>query len=657
MGALLVVALGGLASPTPAPANQIFSPAGTTCAAGTAVPCRYATAADPTPLPAPTPVPAPFPDAGGAGAGCGLTDIGACFDEVITGFFRGVISDALNPLLGLLSDTLLTTPTPDSLPAVGALWAGSWQIVLTGYGLLVLIAGILLMAHETVQSRHSAKEIAPRLVVGFLAGAVSLLLAEKAVELANSVSAAVLGDGLDPVTAGDTLRNLVLASLNHNFFLIFVAVFLVGMICALLLGYVIRVMLTIILIAGAPLALMFHALPQTEGVAYWWWRAFGGCLAIQIVQSLTLITALKVFLAPSGFTLFGPTDNGLVGLLVALALMWVLYRVPFWILAAVRRGGSRRSLVGSLIRSYIAYRTFGLLTGRGRGGPGGRPGAGPPPGGPAGPSPGGGGAGGGGRRRSPGGGGPPPGGRRRPGPPPGGASRPAGGPADPYARVRVTRSGQYVLPLPGVRRSGARPPAPATAAPARPAAAPAAGRGRQLALPLGEDWPEQRPRAGRDGQYRLPIAVPRVPARRAPSPPTLTPGPRPGAGGRPRAGTQLKLPFDPYRGVRADRSGQYPLPLEDLPPRRPRTAASTPATPRPPSPRPSTPVAAGTPVAAAGTPRPSPARTAGRQLRLPLDLPRPTRPTPPPPPDRPPPPLPPPPASPPRLRSPRRRSS
>ncbi len=57
------------------------------------------------------------------------------------------------------------------------------------------------------------------------------------------------------------------------------------MLVALLVTYVVRVALTIVLIAGAPLALMFHALPQTEGIAYWWWKAFGGCLAIQVGQS------------------------------------------------------------------------------------------------------------------------------------------------------------------------------------------------------------------------------------------------------------------------------------------------------------------------------------------------------------------------------------
>lgn len=71
---------------------------------------------------------------------------------------------------------------------------------------------------------------------------------------------------------------------------------LVCLLVALLVTYVVRVALTVILIAGAPLALMGHALPQTDGIARWWWKAFGGVLAIQIAQSLALVTAIRLFL-------------------------------------------------------------------------------------------------------------------------------------------------------------------------------------------------------------------------------------------------------------------------------------------------------------------------------------------------------------------------
>lgn len=592
------------------------------------------------PQPGTTTTPPTNPGTGQPGQGeqteddCGITDIGACITEAINAFFRGIVTEALNPLLDLLSKTLLTTPMPDSLPRVGELWDNSWQILLISYGLLVLIAGVIAMGYQTVQTRHSIKELAPRLVVGFLAGALSLWVATKGIQIANALVAAIMGGGVDANSAGETLRNLVLGSLNGGIWIIFIGIFLAGMLVALLITYVVRVALTIILIAGAPLALMFHALPQTEGIAYWWWKAYGGCLGIQLGQSLTLITAMKVFLAPGGFTIFGPTMSGLVNLLVALALMYILFKIPFWVLSSVRGGGGGRGLIGSLVRAFVAYKTFGLLGGGGGG-------KGPKP------RPSGGGRGGNG----------------------GGSSSGGSGSSNPYANAQTTANGQYVLPLPGVRRT--RPkgkPAPKT----KPGPAPKSSgpQGRQLALPLGDDWPENRPVLGRDGQYRLPLDVQRTTPPPAPPTGTDTGGRRTRAAG----GKQLELPLDPYRGNRPNRSGQYPLPLDGVR-RVPRPASPPP----PPSPRPSgrrvvqpelpfdpykgnratrsgqyplpldgvrrtppPPKPAPAPPPAA-PPRPAP--RAGQQLRLPLDLPKPAKPpttpvfssppSPPPPPARP----------------------
>ncbi|MFD8497289.1 hypothetical protein [Amycolatopsis sp. NPDC059657] len=467
-------------------------------------------------LPQPTPTTTPPPggnpiDPGMEQAECGLLHIGGCITNAINGFFSGIVTAALNPLLDLLSNSLLTTPTLDELPGIGALWDNSWQILLISYALLILIAGAILMAHETLQTRTSAKEIAPRLVVGFLTGALSLWVAAKGIEIANAMAKAVMGDGLDPNTAGRTLRNLVLGSQNGGTFLVILGLVLAALIVVLLVTYIVRVALTIILIAGAPLFLMFHALPQTEGIGFWWWKGYGGCLVIQIGQSMTLVVGLKVFLAPGGFTLFGPSNNGLVNVLVALALMYILFKIPFWVLGSIRGGGGR-SLAGSLVRGFLAYKAFGLLGGRGGGG---RQGVSS-------------------RRRGGGGG--------------------DGGAADPYANTRVTPSGQYVLPLKGVRR--VRPPSKPRQGPA-----PKLGgtQGRQLALPLGDDWPENKPVLGRDGQYRLPLDAPRVPRPAPPEPPASR-----HSGGSRRGGGQMRFQFDPYAGNRATNTGQYPLPLAGL---------------------------------------------------------------------------------------------
>jgi hypothetical protein len=294
------------APPTPCEGEGCIPQPGTTTAPPT--PCEGEGC---IPQPGTTTAPPTDPDSGQPGEGeepadeCGITDIGACITEAIDAFFRGIVESALNPLLDLLSKTLLTTPMPDALPRIGELWNNSWEILVVTYGLLVLIAGVILMGYQTVQTQYSVKELAPRLVIGFLSGALSMWVATKAIQIANGLAQAVMSGGVDAPSAGQALRELVLGSLTGGIWIIFIGIVLAAMLVVLLVTYVIRVALTIILIAGAPLALMFHALPQTEGIAYWWWKAFGGCLAIQVLQSLTLITAMRVFLTPGGFTVFG----------------------------------------------------------------------------------------------------------------------------------------------------------------------------------------------------------------------------------------------------------------------------------------------------------------------------------------------------------------
>ncbi|WP_307795776.1 hypothetical protein [Amycolatopsis sp. 195334CR] len=314
------------------------------------------------PLPGTPPVPG---SGGGDESECGILDPIACVTDGIEAFFRGLVSEALNPLLELLGTTLLTTPEPQSLPAVGQLWTESWQLMVAVYAILIAIAGIVLMGYQTLQSRYSVKELAPRIVVGFLAGTLSQFVAVTGIRLANALAAAVMGDGLDPATAGKAMTEMFTGSIGGGEgWLFLIAVALVVMILVLLVTYVVRIFLTIALIAAAPLALMWHALPHTEGVATAWWKGFGGLLLIQVGQSLTLVVALRVVVTPGGISLFGPTPSGLVYLLLCLALLWILIKIPVWCLSPLR-GGGRRSLLGSVVRGILAYKTMGLLGGAG----------------------------------------------------------------------------------------------------------------------------------------------------------------------------------------------------------------------------------------------------------------------------------------------------
>ncbi|MCM3885828.1 hypothetical protein [Frankia sp. R82] len=307
------------------------------------------------------------PSTGGSGGG--ITGwIANAINGAITAFFRTLVTAALNPLLDLLGRTLLTTPEPSQLPAIGELWSTSWAISITAYGTLVMFGGIAVMSLGTVQSRISIKELAPRIPIGFLASGLSQFLAGKAIQIANAVPGGILGQGLNPDTAAGQLKNVVLGAIaptpggyGKSIFVIFLGLFLAGSVVVLLCTYIARITIEVALIGAAPLALAGHGHPLTEKVAFWWWRAFFGCLGIQIAQSFILIASFKVFFTPGGFTVFGPSPDGVVNLLAAITLIYFLFKIPFWMMPRIGQGGS--GILGRVVRAYITGRALGLLGG------------------------------------------------------------------------------------------------------------------------------------------------------------------------------------------------------------------------------------------------------------------------------------------------------
>jgi hypothetical protein len=127
----------------------------------------------------------------------------------------------------------------------------------------------------------------------------------------------------------------------------------------LLVVYVVRIVITLILIVSGPLFLMCHALPHTDPLARWWWKALAATLGIQVAQALVLVTAVRTFLS-GGVHLFGSTMSALGMLVAAIALFFVLFKIPFWLLRAVKVS-SGRSFLGGLARAYIAAKTFGMV--------------------------------------------------------------------------------------------------------------------------------------------------------------------------------------------------------------------------------------------------------------------------------------------------------
>ncbi len=314
-------------------------------------------------LPTPTTPAAPGATVGTTGQGSpGLFDITGHITAAINDWFKGLVTSALTPILALLGHTLLATPDLTGQGRVAGLWqlmAGTADSLLV---LLVLAGGAIVMSYETLQTRTAAKDIAPRIVVAAVAANASLALCGLAISLADALSEAVLGGGVSAGSAGSLLTELLVGSLaGGGIFLVLLGGVVAVLAVVLLATYVIRLALLVILVVAAPLALVCHALPQTEGVARLWWRAFGGCLAVQLGQSLVLVTALRVFLGSGGQASLGlGVTGGLVNLLVAACLCWVLVRIPSWVGRAVF-GGGHGGGVGRAAKNVLLYKAAGAL--------------------------------------------------------------------------------------------------------------------------------------------------------------------------------------------------------------------------------------------------------------------------------------------------------
>ena len=306
---------------------------------------------------------APVPGSGGNVSGGsapspGLFDITGHIEAAIDSWFRDLVTAALDPVLTLLGHTLLATPDLTTQGRVGALWRMTEGIADAFLVLFLLVGAAIVTGHETLQTRTALKDVLPRVVVAAVAVNASLSLAGLAISGADSLSQAVLGQGVGPAQAAVVLRQLVLGSLaSGGIFLVLLGGVVAVLAVVLLATYVVRLALVILLVVSAPILLVCHALPQTEGLAKLWWRAFAGTLGVQVAQSLVLVTALRVFLATGGPANLGiASSGGMVDLLVSACLCWVLVKIPFWVSRLVFSGSRRHGGVGRMVRDVVIYK-------------------------------------------------------------------------------------------------------------------------------------------------------------------------------------------------------------------------------------------------------------------------------------------------------------
>lgn len=280
--------------------------------------------------------------------------VGHLVTSAIDDWLKGLAEAALVPVLHVLGRALSSTPDLTSVARVRSLWSFTDGLASTLVVLFVLAGAVLVMSHETLQTRYALKDILPRLVAGVLLANASLLACGTAVTLANALSSGLLRAGAPAGTAADSLGRLVAGAVTGGVFFVLLGLVAAVLAVVLLCTYVARVAVLVALVVAAPLALICHSLPQTESAARLWWRGLIACLGVQVAQALVLLVGLNVLTGPGSGGVLGIGTGGLVDLVVMICLLVVLIRIPTWALRAVL--GGRRSQTMHLVKSYVVLR-------------------------------------------------------------------------------------------------------------------------------------------------------------------------------------------------------------------------------------------------------------------------------------------------------------
>lgn len=341
--------------------------------------------AEPTPAPnttpgVPDPVPSPASPSGTSpelrGGGFSLTSpLSGWALDAITDWIAGLAAPMIGPVLNTFGAAVLTTPDIAGNQRVAELWSTTRLIANTLFVLLIVAGGVVVAAKDSLQVRTGIREVLPRIVVAAVAVNTSLPIVDKTIEFANAITTAIAGQGVNTQVAQAAIKQMLDNEVGGLGFLVgLLRLAVVVMALAVILTFAARVMITVILVISAPLALTCHALPHTEGIAFGWWRALAGVLAVQLGQAIVLLAFLRLYVTPWGQNLLGVPTNSTawVNLLVLLCLLWLMLAIPMWVRKLVFRGRGP-GVISRLVRTVFIAKTLGRTVGLGRSGRGHRP--------------------------------------------------------------------------------------------------------------------------------------------------------------------------------------------------------------------------------------------------------------------------------------------
>jgi hypothetical protein len=252
-------------------------------------------------------------------------DLTAQVVEAINAWLLTVTTQLLAPALSAVGQLLFTTPAFDQIPEVERLWS---VVRTTADALLVLallVAGVLIMASGTFESRYTAKLLVPRVALAAVVANASLAIVGGLIRVENAIVTGLLGP--EPAATATSHLAALLggngASQAVGIVVGLSAAALALLLVALSIG---RDLVLLVATVLSPLALASYALPQTEELARLWWRIYGALLFVQVLQAVLIQVGLELLRHTDW--LASPVSDLTSGLLLV-TLLYLLLRLPF----------------------------------------------------------------------------------------------------------------------------------------------------------------------------------------------------------------------------------------------------------------------------------------------------------------------------------------
>src|SRR6266487_4581289 len=132
--------------------------------------------------------------------------------------FTAAILAAAAAVAPAMAAAPLPVAAPHDLPTIIhnlTVWiVGILAGVATGFVLAIIAAGVTVMTRETLQVRYGVRELAPRLVIAFVAANLSGPIVRGLISGANALTTGLTGDGIAQSAAFGQLARTVAASLT-----------------------------------------------------------------------------------------------------------------------------------------------------------------------------------------------------------------------------------------------------------------------------------------------------------------------------------------------------------------------------------------------------------------------------------------------------------